>query len=120
MVEAALGTSAVPAPLLELIAHKADGNPLFIEEISRSLVEDGTLERVDGGWRLARPFGDVVIPDTVQGVITARIDRLPGEAKAALQVACVIGREFSARLVERCRPASRRPRRRSASSGPSS
>jgi class 3 adenylate cyclase/pimeloyl-ACP methyl ester carboxylesterase len=101
MVEAALGTSAVPAPLLELIAHKADGNPLFIEEISRSLVEDGTLERVDGGWRLARPFGDVVIPDTVQGVITARIDRLPGEAKAALQVACVIGREFSARLVER-------------------
>src|SRR5207247_1456453 len=62
---------------------------------------DGTLQRDNGGLKLARPLSAVVIPDTVQGVIMARIDRLPEAPKAALQVASVIGREFSAQLVER-------------------
>jgi class 3 adenylate cyclase/pimeloyl-ACP methyl ester carboxylesterase len=91
----------VPPEASRLIARRAEGNPLFVEEVAKSLVEDGTLERVDEGYRLARPLTDAHIPDTIQGVIMARIDRLPEASKTALQIASVIGREFTARLVER-------------------
>jgi len=91
----------VPAEASRLVARKSEGNPLFVEELAKSLVEDGTLERVGGGYRLARPLADAHIPDTIQGVIMARIDRLPEASKTALQIASVIGREFTARLVER-------------------
>jgi class 3 adenylate cyclase/pimeloyl-ACP methyl ester carboxylesterase len=91
----------VPAEASRLVARKAEGNPLFVEELAKSLVEDGTLERVGGSYRLARPLADAHIPDTIQGVIMARIDRLPEASKTALQIASVIGREFTARLVER-------------------
>jgi class 3 adenylate cyclase/pimeloyl-ACP methyl ester carboxylesterase len=91
----------VPLEASQLITRKAEGNPLFVEELAKSLVEDGTLERVDDGYRLARPLTDAHIPDTIQGVIMARIDRLPEGSKTALQTASVIGREFTARLVER-------------------
>jgi class 3 adenylate cyclase/pimeloyl-ACP methyl ester carboxylesterase len=100
MVQRALQGS-VPAEVCRLISRKAEGNPLFVEELAKSLVEDGTLERVDDGYRLTRPLADAQIPETIQGVIMARIDRLPEVSKAALQIASVIGREFTARLVER-------------------
>jgi class 3 adenylate cyclase/pimeloyl-ACP methyl ester carboxylesterase len=101
MVEGVLGGTHVPPGVRELIARRADGNPLFVEELGKTLVEDGTLERENGGYRLARPITESAIPETIQGVIMARIDRLPEASKSALQVASVIGREFSARLVER-------------------
>jgi class 3 adenylate cyclase/pimeloyl-ACP methyl ester carboxylesterase len=91
----------VPSDVSQLVARKAEGNPLFVEELAKSLVEDGTLQPVDGSFRLARPLDHTHIPDTIQGVIMARIDRLPEASKAALQIASVIGREFTARLVER-------------------
>jgi len=101
MVERVLGSSSLPAEARELILRKAEGNPLFVEELSKTLVENGTLSRVNGSYHLARRIGDVMIPDTIQGVIMARIDRLPETSKSALQIASVIGREFTARLVER-------------------
>ena len=101
MVHRVLQASEVPGEVRQLISDKAEGNPLFIEELAKSLVEDGTLTRANHGYRLARPLRELVIPDTIQGVITARIDRLPESSKNALQVASVIGREFTARLVER-------------------
>ncbi|MGH7318887.1 MAG: alpha/beta fold hydrolase, partial [Candidatus Rokuibacteriota bacterium] len=101
LVSGVLQVEAVPPAAVDLITRRAEGNPLFVEELSRALVEDGTLERDNGGYRLVRPPSEVVIPDTVQGVIMARIDRLPEAPKAALQVASVIGREFSAQLLER-------------------
>ncbi len=91
----------VPPEVTARIAHKAEGNPLFIEELAKSLVEDGSLRREGEVYQLTRPLEDVRIPDTIQGVIMARIDRLPEASKTALQVASVIGREFTARLVER-------------------
>jgi class 3 adenylate cyclase/pimeloyl-ACP methyl ester carboxylesterase len=100
MVQSVL-QAEVPLEASRLVARKAEGNPLFVEELAKSLVEDGTLERVDDGYRLARALTDAHIPDTIQGVIMARIDRLPEGSKAALQIASVIGREFTARLVER-------------------
>jgi class 3 adenylate cyclase/pimeloyl-ACP methyl ester carboxylesterase len=101
MVERLFGASHLPPEVGRLIVARAEGNPLFVEELSRALVEDGTLQRSNGGYRLARPPGEVAVPGTIQGVIMARIDRLPEASKTALQVASVIGREFSARLVER-------------------
>jgi predicted ATPase len=101
MVERVLGGVRVPAEVRDLIKRKAEGNPLFVEELSKTLVEDGTLRRENGGYRLARPLADATIPETIQGVIMARIDRLPEISKSALQIASVIGREFTARLVER-------------------
>jgi len=100
MVQRAL-RGDVPADACLLIARKAEGNPLFVEELAKSLVEDGALERVGEGYRLVRPLADAHIPETIQGVIMARIDRLPEASKTALQIASVIGREFTARLVER-------------------
>jgi class 3 adenylate cyclase/pimeloyl-ACP methyl ester carboxylesterase len=91
----------VPPEVSHLVARRAEGNPLFVEELAKSLVEEGILERDDGAYRLTRPLGDVRIPDTIQGVIMARIDRLPEASKTALQTASVVGREFTARLVER-------------------
>jgi len=91
----------VPREVSQLVARRAEGNPLFVEELAKSLVEEGTLRRDGGAYHLARPLDDVRIPDTIQGVIMARIDRLPEASKTALQIASVIGREFTARLVER-------------------
>ncbi len=101
MVEGVLHSAGVPAEVLTLIAQRAEGNPLFIEELCKSLVEDGTLQRTNGGYQLTRALSEVAIPATIQDVIMARIDRLPETSKAALQIASVIGREFTARLIER-------------------
>ena len=101
MASGALAASDLPAEARALITRKAEGNPFFMEEIIRSLLETGALKRADGGYVLARPAVDLFVPDTVQDLITARIDRLEEEQKRTLQVAAVIGREFALRLLRR-------------------
>ncbi|HEY2387803.1 MAG TPA: sigma 54-interacting transcriptional regulator [Candidatus Binatia bacterium] len=96
-----LGTSEIPAEVQALIANKAEGNPFFVEEMTRSLLEDGTLRRANGGVVLTRAVTDVVVPETVQDVLIARLDRLADDARRAIQVASVIGREFALRLLAR-------------------
>ncbi|MCK6553510.1 AAA family ATPase [Candidatus Binatia bacterium] len=85
---------ALPEDLEQLILKKAEGSPFFTEEITRALLEGGYLERIDGGHRLTRPVEEIQIPDTVQEVIAARLDRLGPDAKRVLQVAAVLGRQF--------------------------
>jgi class 3 adenylate cyclase/tetratricopeptide (TPR) repeat protein len=96
-----LGASALPADVATLVIDKADGNPLFVEELSAALAESGLLEREGDAWRLTRAVDDIDVPGTVQEVILARIDRLAPEAREALQLAAVIGREFTVRLLDR-------------------
>ncbi|HUE29238.1 MAG TPA: AAA family ATPase, partial [Verrucomicrobiae bacterium] len=96
-----LGTADMPPALRELIARKAEGNPFFVEEVTKSLLEEGALRREDGRIVLARDLAQVSVPDSIQGVLMARIDRLPDEPKHAIQVASVIGREFALRLLAR-------------------
>jgi DNA-binding NtrC family response regulator/tetratricopeptide (TPR) repeat protein len=96
-----LGDAAVPAEVRALIAGKAEGNPFFVEEMTRSLLEDGTLRRENGHVVLTRALADVWVPGTIQDVLVARLDRLADEARRAIQVASVIGREFALRLLER-------------------
>jgi class 3 adenylate cyclase len=97
-----VGTAELPPALREQILRRTEGNPFFIEEVIRSLVTDGVLVRhaQDSGWHLARPADAVQLPDTVQGLILARIDRLDDETKHALKLASVIGRSFFDRVLE--------------------
>jgi tetratricopeptide (TPR) repeat protein len=95
----AVGVAALPAELGAMVAAKAEGNPLFTEEAVRSLVEDGALELRDGQAILTGPVHALRIPDRVQDVILARIDRLAPQEREALQLAAVLGRQFSARVL---------------------
>ena len=99
LLEAALGQSGVAEELGELVLAKAEGNPFFVEELVRSLVETGRVSRNGGAWQMSGGGGAAAVPDTIQQVLMARIDRLGENARRALQVAAVIGREFSAMLL---------------------
>ncbi len=85
---------ALPRELERRILARAEGNPFFAEEITRALVEQETFERDNGQLRPTRPVEQIYIPDTVQELLGARLDRLSGAAKRTAQVAAVIGRQF--------------------------
>jgi len=90
----------MPGDLEYLLLNRAEGNPLFLEEVLRSLIEEGAIKRIDGHWEIARSVTDIDIPNTLQGVLTARIDRLEESVKRVLQVAAVIGRVFPRYILE--------------------
>jgi DNA-binding NarL/FixJ family response regulator/class 3 adenylate cyclase/tetratricopeptide (TPR) repeat protein len=94
-----LGASASPE-LGELVLTKAGGNPLFIEELTRALLENGSIERKDHKYVLAQRSSEIVVPATIQGIIAARLDCLGGDLKQILQMASVIGKEFSLGLLQ--------------------
>lgn len=96
-----LGSSRTPGRLRALVLARTEGNPLFVEEVLRSLVNARTLEwdSLTGEWRMAREIDEVAIPETLQGVIAARIDRLDESVKQALKVASVVGRSFIYRVL---------------------
>ncbi len=101
MVESLLKTREVPGELKKFIQSKAEGNPFYLEEVINSLIETEVLVRDDGYWKLTRPFTEKDIPSTVQGVISARLDRLERETKRVLQEASVIGRAFLYEILKR-------------------
>jgi class 3 adenylate cyclase/tetratricopeptide (TPR) repeat protein len=94
MMESLLKSKTIPQELRKFIQEKVEGNPFYLEEVINSLIESGTLVRDNGNWRLSRPIGESDISPTVQGVISARLDRLEKEMKRILQEASVIGRVF--------------------------
>ena len=102
LVSNLVGASDLPAALREQILRKTEGNPFFIEEVIRSLVTDGVLVRGarEASWVVVKHVDQVNLPDTVQGLILARIDRLDEEVKQALKLASVIGRSFFNRVLE--------------------
>jgi tetratricopeptide (TPR) repeat protein len=93
LLESLLG-AALPDPARDLVVERAEGNPLFIEEMLGSLIDRGVIERENGEWSVRELPADVEIPDTVQAVVAARLDLLEPPEKAALQAAAVIGRIF--------------------------
>jgi adenylate cyclase len=85
--------------LEEPIHARTSGNPFFVEEIVRELVEAGHFEGERGAYRLVRPVEEAAVPATVQAVLAARIDRLGPDAKQLLQIASVVGKEVGARAL---------------------
>lgn len=100
LVSNLLEIESLPANVRDLILAKAEGNPFFVEEVIRMLIDRGNLVRTDGNWIVAKPINTIDIPDTLQGVLIARIDRLPEDAKRVLQIASVIGRKFQVKVLE--------------------
>lgn len=102
LVSNLLEVEALPDALRQLILNKAEGNPFFVEEVVRMLIDRGGITRNPdtGRWSVTRDIHTIDIPDTLQGVLAARIDRLPEETKRVLQIASVIGRRFQVRVLE--------------------
>jgi class 3 adenylate cyclase/tetratricopeptide (TPR) repeat protein len=100
LLQALLGSDPSLAPLTPLLITRTQGNPFFLEESVRTLVETGILVGERGTYRLAKPLEDLQVPATVQAVLAARIDRLPLEDKRLLQTAAVIGTEVPWPLLQ--------------------
>jgi len=100
LLDGLLGPDASVEPLKSLLAGRTGGNPLFLEESVRTLVETKTLLGARGAYRLAQPLETIQVPATVQAILAARIDRLPPEEKRLLDTAAVIGTHFSFALLE--------------------
>jgi tetratricopeptide (TPR) repeat protein len=100
-----LGRCSLPAELQALILRKSEGNPFYLEEVIRSLLNSGALVRHDDGdCTVTAGINDIAIPDTLQGVIMSRIDQLDPAAKRLLQVASVIGRDFMGQTLRAVSP----------------
>jgi class 3 adenylate cyclase/tetratricopeptide (TPR) repeat protein len=93
LLEALMGSDPSVAPLGEMLIRSTEGNPFFLEESVRTMVESGILEGERGAYRLTRPVSSIRLPATVQAVLAARIDRLSMEEKQLLQLAAVIGKD---------------------------
>ena len=100
LLQALLGDDPSLAPLKRLLIARTEGNPFFLEESVRTLVETGVLVGAPGAYRLAQALPAMQVPATVQAVLAARIDRLPPEEKHLLQTAAVIGTEVPFTLLQ--------------------
>jgi adenylate cyclase len=87
--------------LPDWLSQRTAGNPFYVEEVLRALIEEGALVGARGAYRLTRPLASAAVPPTVQAILAARIDRLPETQKDLLQAASVIGKEFSESILAR-------------------
>jgi tetratricopeptide (TPR) repeat protein len=96
---ASLGAGrTLPVQVVERIVTSAEGIPLYVEEVGRTVLESGLLVVGEGTWDLSSPLNELEIPSTLQGSLLARLDRL-GPAKSVVQVAAVLGRSFTFDLL---------------------
>jgi len=95
-----LGDAAALPPLVRLLIERTEGNPFFLEETVRSLLETGVIAGERGAYRLVKPPAGIQMPATVQAVLAARIDRLPPDEKQLLQSAAIIGKDVPLMLLE--------------------
>jgi len=99
LVENLLAIDNLPESVKEMILRKSEGNPFFIEEVIRSLIDRDLVYRDGERWKARSEVSDIDVPDTIQSVLLSRVDRLQAEAKYVLQCASVIGRLFKYRLL---------------------
>jgi predicted ATPase len=100
LVEYLLEIENLPESVKEVILEKSEGNPFFIEEVIRSLIEQDVVYLEDDHWKARHEIAIIHVPDTIQSVVLARVDRLQEEAKYVLRCASVIGRLFRYRLLQ--------------------
>ena len=106
MAASMFGTTQLASDLRALVFGKTDGNPLFIEELVTMLIDVRAVEwdEQERRWRATKELHEVAIPDTLRGLIRARIDRLEDDAREVLRVASVIGRSFGDGLLRAVLP----------------
>ncbi|MFW9917851.1 MAG: tetratricopeptide repeat protein, partial [Candidatus Thorarchaeota archaeon] len=100
LVQAILEGGEVSPEIRELILNRTSGNPLYMEELTHSLLESGSIQKKDHQYVLSGKVSDTQVPDTIQGIISARMDRLEDNLKRTMQVASVIGRDFAFRILQ--------------------
>ena len=100
MIEQLIGTGGFPDEIREVILSRSEGNPFYLEEIVHHMLEQGLITEVDGQWSAAGEIGAFGIPDSLQALLLARIDRLEEDVRATLQMASVIGKNFLFKLLQ--------------------
>ncbi len=100
LVDNLLAIADLPDSTRQLILERSEGNPFYLEEIVRSLIDQGAIVRAGDTWKATRDLTDITIPETLEGVLLARIDRLQEDVRRTLQMASVIGKSFLYRLLE--------------------
>jgi predicted ATPase len=103
MVERVTGGVPLPQEVLDLIVAKTDGVPLFVEELTKTVIESGLVTRTNGAYALTGPVTDFAIPSTLHDSLMARLDRLAPVREVA-QIGACIGREFSHALLAAISP----------------
>ncbi len=98
------GGRPLPHAVLEQVLHKTDGIPLFVEELTKTILESGLLVEGEAAYELAGPLPPLAIPSTLQDSLRARLDRLPPRVKEVAQVGSVVGRTFSRELLAMISP----------------
>ena len=104
-----VGSVQLPSRVRDRIVEAAEGNPLFVEEMLRTLIDDGVLRRDDGAWVAIADLSRLSAPGTIQALITARLDRLRDEERAVIQRAAVVGQVFYWGAVTELSPEDARP-----------
>jgi class 3 adenylate cyclase len=94
-----LEIDALPEHTRQVILQKAEGNPFFVEEVIRMLIDRGVIEHHEDGWVAGKEIDPGEIPDQLEGLLLARIDRLPEDVRETLRIAAVIGRQFPLRVL---------------------
>ena len=110
-----LGAAQLPDELLRRLPSSTGGNPLFVRELIGMLAHDGVLVEQPAGWRLTIDVDAIAIPPTIHALLASRLERLDATDRRVLEIASVVGSDFSARH----RPCARRQPARAESSGPS-
>lgn len=100
LVDHLLEVADLPDDVRRLMMDRSEGNPFYLEEIIRNLIDQGVLLHEDNTWRATQEITRVIIPDTLHGVLLARIDRLGEDVRGTLQLAAVIGKSFLYRILE--------------------
>jgi class 3 adenylate cyclase/tetratricopeptide (TPR) repeat protein len=105
VVEHLLAIESLPARLRNMVLAKAEGNPFFLEEVVRMLIDSGVVVERGGRWVATGDIDHLEVPATVHGLLASRIDLLPADVRRAGRVAAVIGRQFPAALLTAVHPA---------------
>ena len=104
LIENVLGHGHVDDELAARVAANAEGNPLFVEEMLRMLMDQGLLERRDGAWVVTTDLDELQVPATIEALLAARLDRLNADEQDVIEGASVIGQEFWTGAVEEILP----------------
>ena len=123
LIDALVPGDALPPAVRARIADGAEGNPLYVEEFVGMLIDDGALVADADGWTASRDLESIAVPPTIQALLSARLDRLAPDERAAAERASVVGRVFEQPAVVALTPPESRsevPRNLSASCGRSS